>query len=315
MDIENRNSILGLYEYMLNSVIRKMDNLYNEKKIDSETYSAVIAQNSCEFMKIAAATVQSFLQLESDIKYKDSQVSQVNAQTRNIVVEGNNLYKQGELISSQIAYQNKQIEGLNAEIQKSEAELRVINADVIAAMQKVDLVISQIELQKAQVLSEKVARLKNEKSIKQMDLQSTAIALSLPKVATDNLISKEQLNLAINQVTKSVKEIIATQSAIDKSNQEINVLKAKEKTEKANTEKNFSNDSLIGKQANLYENQATSYVNSNKLAVTKVFTDTWNTSKMVDSGLSTVDTKLNNKNIGKVVSELTKTAFTGITLE
>lgn len=315
MNNTDRTEIISLYTSMMDSVISKMDELFIDGKLDSDTYSGIIGQNSCEFMKVAAATVQSFAQLNSDIEYKNAQVLLIKSQTDNSKLEGINLTKQGKLLEAQIDHQNKQIEVLDTEIKKAEAQLKIINAEVVTATKQIEVLNAQIDLQKEQILSAKVERDKQGLVMKQLDLQNTSITLAMPKISNENLISKEQLNLLINNVAKSAKDIIATQSAIDKSNQEIAVLKAKEKTELANTMKSFTNDSLIGKQANLYDNQALSYVNSNKLAVTKVFTDTWNTSKMVDSGLTTTDTKLNNKNIGKVVSELTKTAFTNINLE
>lgn len=207
---------------------------------------------------------------------------------------------------------------LNKDKAKYEAEL--IAAQIRESEAKILLVEAQTELTKQQklnaenewlLLAEQKAKMIAETAL--ILQQKDNLEATLPQILEQTaLITQQRLNaiteelIMHKQMCKLDAEYDLIMGQISKTTTETGLLAQKIQTEKAQTTgAGTTEDSVIGKQKNLYQAQADGFKRNAEQSAAKLMIDSWNTRRITDEG--TVADSLNQLNdayVGRTVSKL-----------
>ena len=207
---------------------------------------------------------------------------------------------------------------LNKDRAKNEADL--IAAQIRETEAKILLVHAQTELAKQQklnaenewlLLAEQKAKMAAETL---MIIQQTANLLTTnPQIlAQTALIEQQKINAITEeqvlhkQMCKLSAEYDLIMGQVNKVQNESGLLAQKIQTERAQTTgAGTTEDSVIGKQKNLYQAQADGFKRNAEQSAAKLLVDSWNTRRMTDEG-TVADSlnQLNDATVGRAVSKL-----------
>lgn len=207
---------------------------------------------------------------------------------------------------------------LNKDKAKYEAEL--IAAQIRESEAKILLVEAQTELTKQQklnaenewlLLAEQKAKMIAETAL--ILQQKDNLEATLPQILEQTaLITQQRLNaiteelIMHKQMCKLDAEYDLIMGQINKTVTESGLLAQKIQTEKAQTTgAGTTEDSVIGKQKNLYQAQADGFKRNAEQSAAKLMIDSWNTRRITDEG-TVADSlnQLNDANVGRTVSKL-----------
>lgn len=207
---------------------------------------------------------------------------------------------------------------LNKDKAKYEAEL--IAAQIRESEAKILLVEAQTELTKQQklnaenewlLLAEQKAKMIAETAL--ILQQKDNLEATLPQLIEQTaLITQQRLNAITEelvmhkQMCKLDAEYDLIMGQINKTVTESGLLAQKIQTEKAQTTgAGTTEDSVIGKQKNLYQAQADGFKRNAEQSAAKLMIDSWNTRRITDEG-TVADSlnQLNDANVGRTVSKL-----------
>ena len=207
---------------------------------------------------------------------------------------------------------------LNKDKAKYEAEL--IAAQIRESEAKILLVEAQTELTKQQklnaenewlLLAEQKAKMIAETAL--ILQQKDNLEATLPQILEQTaLITQQRLNaiteelIMHKQMCKLDAEYDLIMGQINKSVTESGLLAQKIQTEKAQTTgAGTTEDSVIGKQKNLYQAQADGFKRNAEQSAAKLMIDSWNTRRITDEG-TVADSlnQLNDASVGRTVSKL-----------
>lgn len=207
---------------------------------------------------------------------------------------------------------------LNKDKAKYEAEL--IAAQIRESEAKILLVEAQTELTKQQklnaenewlLLAEQKAKMTAETAL--ILQQKDNLEATLPQILEQTaLLTQQRLNaiteelIMHKQMCKLDAEFDLIKEQVSKTVTEAGLLAQKIQTEKAQTTgAGTTEDSVIGKQKNLYQAQADGFKRNAEQSAAKLMIDSWNTRRITDEG--TVADSLNQLNdayVGRTVSKL-----------
>ena len=207
---------------------------------------------------------------------------------------------------------------LNKDKAKNEADL--IAAQIRETEAKILLIEAQTELAKQQklnaenewlLLAEQKAKMTAETAL--IYQQKDNLEATLPQILEQTkLISQQRLNaiteelIMHKQMCKLDAEYDLIMAQNNKTVTESGLLAQKIQTEKAQTTgAGTTEDSVIGKQKNLYQAQADGFKRNAEQSAAKLMIDSWNTRRMTDEG-TVADSlnQLNDSNVGRAVSKL-----------
>lgn len=207
---------------------------------------------------------------------------------------------------------------LNKDKAKYEAEL--IAAQIRESEAKILLVEAQTELTKQQklnaenewlLLAEQKAKMIAETAL--ILQQKDNLEATLPQILEQTaLITQQRLNaiteelIMHKQMCKLDAEFDLIKEQVSKTVTESGLLAQKIQTEKAQTTgAGTTEDSVIGKQKNLYQAQADGFKRNAEQSAAKLMIDSWNTRRITDEG-TVADSlnQLNDASVGRIVSKL-----------
>ena len=207
---------------------------------------------------------------------------------------------------------------LNKDKAKNEADL--IAAQIRETEAKILLIEAQTELAKQQklnaenewlLLAEQKAKMTAETAL--IYQQKDNLEATLPQIDVQTaLITQQRLNaiteelIMHKQMCKLDAEYDLIMGQISKTTTETGLLAQKIQTEKAQTTgAGTTEDSVIGKQKNLYQAQADGFKRNAEQSAAKLMIDSWNTRRITDEG-TVADSlnQLNDANVGRTVSKL-----------
>lgn len=207
---------------------------------------------------------------------------------------------------------------LNKDKAKNESDL--IAAQIRETEAKVLLIEAQTELAKQQklnaenewlLLAEQKAKMTAETAL--IYQQKDNLEATLPQILVQTaLITQQRLNaiteelIMHKQMCKLDAEYDLIMGQINKTVTESGLLAQKIQTEKAQTTgAGTTEDSVIGKQKNLYQAQADGFKRNAEQSAAKLMIDSWNTRRITDEG-TVADSlnQLNDANVGRTVSKL-----------
>ena len=207
---------------------------------------------------------------------------------------------------------------LNKDKAKYEAEL--IAAQIRESEAKILLVEAQTELTKQQklnaenewlLLAEQKAKMIAETAL--ILQQKDNLEATLPQILEQTaLITQQRLNaiteelIMHKQMCKLDAEYDLIMGQINKTVTESGLLAQKIQTEKAQTTgAGTTEDSVIGKQKNLYQAQADGFKRNAEQSAAKLMIDSWNTRRITDEGtVADSVNQLNDTSVGRTVSKL-----------
>lgn len=249
---------------------------------------AQVAKAQQEALLIPAQILQVEAQTRLTNQQADNAVGDLDltvANTEHVRAETTNLAKQGQLIDSQIAQSQQQVQNLAIEALNLPKQGALLDAQAgVQGQQKLNLIAEAINIPKQGALVDAQT---------QVQINSAANEVLQGKV----LVAQECLLRAqFDEAEQNVLQVGAQTS----------LLNQKLVTEKAQTMAlGVDEDSVVGRQKNLYLKQATGFDRDAEQKVAKIFADTWNARRMTDDGVQANSTNLlDDPTVGRAMTKL-----------
>lgn len=192
---------------------------------------------------------------------------------------------EAKLIEAQIRLADKQVEIAEAELALKEAELPRILAEIA----KLNVEVELLQASKPKIAAE----------IELINVNIARGNAELPKV-------EKEIAVLVAQECKLRAEFDLTQQTVLKAGQESALLAQKVTTERAQTQSTgVDPDSVVGRQKDLYAQQAKGFQRDAEQKVAKIMVDSWNVRRSTDESTQANTTnRLDDATVGNAVSRM-----------
>lgn len=270
------------------------------------------AQTDLVKQQVANALVEKSLieakvaQAAAEKAQTEAQTAMIGQQQANLVLEASNIPLQGLHLKAQTSLVDQQLVNAQAEKLQTEAQTQLIG------QQKANLIVEQANMTKqGDQLVAQTALTGQQK--KNLELEAANIPKQGAQIeAQTTLVTQQKENAAQEKLNLVAQECLLkaqynnTMQGIQKGIAETSLLAQKTVTEKAQTMAiGVDEDSIIGRQKQLYAKQAAGFDRDSEQKVAKIMIDTWNVRRTTDEGTVADGTnKLNDATIGRAVDKM-----------
>jgi hypothetical protein len=295
----------GAFDVLMRSVKAHIQQEWDANRIKGNEYSAL-------YLGALQSAMQFAMQYVLSEAKTNAEVAILKQQLENLKIEGDNAVKQGNLLDKQVLDMiaatdlkvqqaaNLAAEALNipkqgavldAQAAKLLKDVALADEEILIAQQKV--LISQAELGIAQA---KLVNIPKEGALLDAQAAKTLadIDLAIRQLA---LLEQQKLNAEVENTLIAANKL--------KADAEKLFIEQKTVTEKANTDASVLGvDSLLAKQANVYQNQADGYLRDAEQKAAKIMIDHGSVRVTNDLEFNSDTALLHSPSVGAVVARL-----------
>lgn len=296
----------GIFDQMMRSIKAHLSEEYNSGRMQGTDYATVYLGS----LQSVLSRAQEFLfareriGLENELLQLQVQQAELERQRLEIAVqiaeaERGKLMAETVLLVKELEKVDADIALTQANISRIQRELPLVDAQVRGTNASTDLTGAQTD----KVISDK-ALVDESIKVTTEQIAQTQAATVLTTRQGDNAIKEGELLDAQVCETKARFDLLVEQ--VVKTTAETGVLNQKRVTEQAQTNgSGVDDDSVIGRQKQLFKNQADGFIRDAEQKAARLMVDSWNVRRTTDEGTVADGTnRLDDASIGRVVQKL-----------
>ncbi len=262
----------GVFDKLMEASQIRLEDAFTRNRITATDYSNILNQSMGAAMQQSIAFLLGKQEADAQAELTKANTLLVTQQTALATTQ--QLIAEQELLNLQV-----QKELLDKQSLEADQQLLHLTAQTVIVEEGLNTALADTAVKEQQVINLVNADRKMDADVANTAQQLLNLQADLARVEADTLLIEQNRANAVTTNSTMIKQ----QRKLDA---ETDLLGQKRLTELAQTENNADPDSVIGKQATLYQRQSEGFLRDAEQKATKMLLDTWSVRQTTDGALA-----------------------------